>query len=308
MPRQKRSLGFTLVELLVVIAIIGILIALLLPAVQAAREAARRSQCTNNLKQIGLALHNYHDTNKTLPTGFVYRGGNGRCNWGWNVAIFPYMEQGAFYDQLESGEIPLYDRYVSGAPAAVQDMLQQQIGNLRCPSDDGPDLADSVNFGSNDHFDVALSNYVASAGYGDRPTQDNECRGMFYGNSWRKLGDVKDGTSNTIAVGERCYGQPGNGDHKQHAATWLGVGRNNSYGNNATLRTLARNSFTLNFDYREAGSPENMGKGCASFHPGGANYVLCDGSVHFISETANKTAVFRPLAWRNDGESFDPPW
>lgn len=87
-----------------------------------------------------------------------------------------------------------------------------------------------------------------------------------------------------------------------------GVGRNNGYGTRDTLRTLARNSFTLNFNYRAAGSLENMGKGCVSFYPGGPNYVLCDGSVHFISETTNKDRVIRPLAWRNDGEPFESPW
>ncbi|MFW6171396.1 MAG: DUF1559 domain-containing protein [Planctomycetota bacterium] len=305
--KHDRDSGFTLVELLVVIAIIGILVALLLPAVQAAREAARRTQCTNNLKQIGLALHNYHDTANAFPAGFVYRGGDGVCNYGWNVAIFPYMEQGAFYDQLSPGTIPLYDRYTDSATDVDRELLQQAIPNVRCPSDDGPDLANSVNFGNNDYFDVALSNYVASAGYGDKPVRDQECRGMFYGNSWKSFGDINDGSSNTLAVGERSYGQPGSGN-RQHAATWVGVGQNSSFGNHATLRTLARNSFTLNFDYHAAGSPENMGKGCASFHPGGANYLLCDGSVHFISETTNKNEVFRPLAWRNDGQPFESPW
>lgn len=300
--------GFTLVELLVVIAIIGILIALLLPAVQAAREAARRSQCTNNMKQIGLALHNYHDANKRFPAGFTYRGGSGQCNYGWCVAIMPYMEQQAFYDQLDPGGIPLYQRYVSGATAADKALLQQKFGALRCPSDTGKDLANSINFGSNDYFDVALTNYVASAGYGGYPTTTNDSRGVFYGNSWNRFADITDGTTNTFAAGERCYGQPGSGSHHQHAATWVGVGRNNSYGADATLRTLARNSFVLNFDYAEAGQPQNMGKGCASYHPGGANYLLCDGSVHFLSETTDRANVIQWLSLREDGRTFASPW
>lgn len=305
--RRTRHKGFTLVELLVVIAIIGILIALLLPAVQAAREAARRSQCTNNMKQIGLALHNYHDTYRCFPAGFIYRGGSGHRNYGWNVAILPYIEQQAFYDQLDAGNVPLQVRYASTA-AADREMMQHQISSLLCPSDDGPGTCDTISFGGSTDPRVALSNYVASCGYGDRPVRNDECGGMFYGNSWKDFASCKDGTSNTIAVGERCYGQPGHPSHHHHAATWVGVGRNDSYGADATLRTLCRNGFILNFDYAANGGPENMGKGCASYHPGGANFVLCDGSVHFISETIDRVNVIQWLSLRNDGRTFDQPW
>jgi prepilin-type N-terminal cleavage/methylation domain-containing protein/prepilin-type processing-associated H-X9-DG protein len=309
MVRRKRPKGFTLVELLVVIAIIGILIALLLPAVQAAREAARRAQCTNNLKQIGLALHNYHDTYKTLPAGFIYRGGAGKCNYGWNVAIFPFMEQEAFYELLDPGTIPLYERYTATATQADKDLLQHPFPALRCPTDDGPATCNSINFGSTNHFRVALTNYVASVGYGGYPTTTNDSGGVFFGNSWLKLGEIYDGTSNTFAVGERCYSF-GTGHH--HAATWVGVGKNDSYGANGTLRTLCRNSFTLNFDYGAPppgpDQPQNMGKGCASRHPGGANYLLCDASVHFLSETTDKANVIQWLSLRKDGKAFAAPW
>ena len=308
MLKHDTRSGFTLVELLVVIAIIGILIALLLPAVQAAREAARRSQCTNNMKQIGLALYNYHDTYKAFPTGFIYRGGGGVCNYGWNTAILPYMEQGAFYDLLNPGTIPCYERYKSGASQADRDLLQSTFAALRCPSDDGPETCTSINFGNNNRYRVGLTNYVASCGYGDRPTGRTKCGGMFYGDSWHKFAHITDGTSNTLAVGERCFGQPGHMTHHQHAATWIGVGQNNSYGASATLRTLCRNSFILNYDYHAAGSSENMGKGCASFHPGGANYLLCDASVHFLSETTDRANVIRWLSLRNDGKVFTSPW
>jgi prepilin-type N-terminal cleavage/methylation domain-containing protein/prepilin-type processing-associated H-X9-DG protein len=317
MLKRNKHLGFTLVELLVVIAIIGILIALLLPAVQAAREAARRSQCTNNLKQIGLALLNYHDVNKKFPAGYLYRDptatGSGRCDWGWNVAIFPFMEEQAFYDQLDPDHTPLYTLYAAGAPQAVIDMLQRPINTLRCPSDDGPVTCNSINFSGTNRFRVALSNYVASVGYGGYPNpqtaMSDDPGGVFFFNSWKKIADIKDGTSNTLAVGERCYGQPGSMNAHQHAATWLGVGHNDNYGNTGTLRSLARNSFILNHNYDEdSGAPQNMGKGCASFHPGGANFVLCDGSVHFLSETTDRANVIQWLSLRNDGNTFAAPW
>jgi prepilin-type N-terminal cleavage/methylation domain-containing protein/prepilin-type processing-associated H-X9-DG protein len=276
---QKRG-AFTLVELLVVIAIIGVLVALLLPAVQAAREAARRSSCTNNLKQIGLGMHNHHDTLNQLPSGYLYRGGAGKANYGWAVLILPYMEQGNFYEQLNPLDIPLYDRYKSGAAAADQALLQTKLKVYRCPSDTGGDLATSVNFGSTNHFRVALANYVGCAGWSatpSYPTHDRDCGGMLWGNS------------------------------QDHAATWVGVGRNDSYGNEGTLRTLFRATFTMNFNYAAAGSPENAGKGWSSEHPGGINVCLLDGSVRFLSQNTNATAVLQPMSLRSDGMTFELP-
>lgn len=170
-------------------------------------------------------------------------------------------------------------------------------------------MANSVNFGSNDYFDVALTNYVGSCGWSTPyPTGTNDSGGVLFGNSYLKFAKINDGTSNTLAVGERCYGCPGS-TSKHHAATWLGVGRNNSYGNNGTLRTLARNAFIINYDYDGmAGQPQNMGKGCASYHPGGINYLVCDGSVHFLSETTDRANVIRWLSLRNDAQTFPSPW
>jgi type II secretory pathway pseudopilin PulG len=278
----------------VVIAIIGILIALLLPAVQAAREAARRSQCTNNLKQIGLGLHNYHDTYRAFPAGYIYRGGSGKCNYGWAVALLPYIEQNTLYDQLNPGQIPLYNRYTGSATATDKQLLQTSISAYRCPSDTGPDLAQSLNFGSNNYFRVALSNYVGCSGWSTPyPINAQDSGGMLWGNSWLNMSACTDGTSNTMLVAERDY-------KINHAATWVGVGRNNSYGNQDTLRTLFRAAFTMNFDYTAAGSPENAGKGWSSLHPGGCNILLTDSSVRFVPETINAANVVHWLCLRSD--------
>lgn len=293
--------GFTLVELLVVIAIIGVLVALLLPAVQSAREAARRMQCTNNMKQIALAMHNYHDANNAMPAGYIYRGGNGKCNYGWAVAILPYIEAGNFYTQLDPGKIPLYDRYKSGASATDKQLLQTPFPFYRCPSDQTKKLAESCTFGSADHFDVAVSNYVGCAGWTTKyPIKADDGGGMLYGNSWLNFGDCTDGTTNTMLIGER--------DYRHHAATWLGVGRNDSYGNEGTLRNLFRASFTMNFDYIKAGSPENQGKGIASEHTGGSNIAMTDGSVHFVSQTTNSANVLQWMSLRNDAKVFQTPF
>lgn len=305
-PLKKRR-GFTLVELLVVIAIIGILIALLLPAVQAAREAARRMQCTNNQKQIGLAMHNYHDANKHFPAGFWYRGGSGKCNYGWAVWILPYMEMSTLYDALDPVNIPLYDRYHSGSTQVDMDLLQTPVSAYRCPSDVTGDLNDLYKFSDTDRFAISTSNYVACAGFGDRPVKDDKTRGMFHGNSKYGFKDCTDGSTNTIMVAERDGG-PAYDDESFRSAVWAGVGRNNSYGAQSTLRTLFRASFTVNFDYSLAGSPQNLGKGMSSLHPGGLNIVMCDGSVHFLSETTDKNNVINWLAWRDDGQTFASPF
>ncbi|MBI1248632.1 DUF1559 domain-containing protein [bacterium] len=302
MQARNHARGFTLVELLVVIAIIGVLIALLLPAVQQAREAARRMSCSNNIKQIGLAMHNYHDTYLALPSGYIYRGGNGKCNYGWCVAILPFIEQQNFYSQLNPGSVPLYNRYTSSATATDKALLQTQIQAYVCPSDAAPKLCKDTNFGSS-IFDVAVSNYVGCAGWSSTPSypvKDGDCGGLLWGNSYLNLKEVTDGTSNTMLVSERSY-------PLDHAATWLGVGRNDSYANTATLRTLYRAGFKINFDYAAAGSPENLGKGWSSLHPGGVMILTADASVHFLPETTN-TTVLQALSYRSDGNVFASPY
>ncbi|QDU88566.1 hypothetical protein Pla175_19440 [Pirellulimonas nuda] len=269
--------GFTLVELLVVIAIIGVLVAMLLPAVQAAREAARRSSCNNNLRQMAIALHNHHDTVGYFPSGWKFdRKNPDRAGWGWNVALFPYMEQRNIFDAMDVSNKDL-ETVKLAATAAGQNnhALLTVIPNLRCPSDTGPDMNEDKNINS---LRVPLSNYVAchglaqplgeSRGLGD---EEGDGIGVFYGNSKTKMEQITDGTSKTLALGERSFILNGK------AAVWAGVGKpadaSSTFG---TPNVGGGVSFHLN-------GAESRG-GFRSLHPGGAQFVFADCSVHFISD------------------------
>ncbi|MHC2071004.1 DUF1559 family PulG-like putative transporter [Bremerella sp. T1] len=302
---KKTRRGFTLVELLVVIAIIGVLIALLLPAVQQAREAARRMQCTNNLKQIGLALHNYHDTYNALPAAWIRRHGSSDPKYGWASMILPFIEQSNLYDQLDPGRIALKDRFKSSATATDKALLQTVIDGYRCPSDVTGDLNDKDIFGS-DHFDIATANYICSIG-DVSVTGDIDGGAVFYGNSYLGFKDITDGLSNTAMIGERDGGNSEDTSVNFRAAVWAGVGRDNNNGSGFVGRTTGRSNFVINFDYGATGATANLGKGFSSLHPGGVNMLLGDGAVRFIPETANPTNVVRPLTLRSDGKTIELP-
>lgn len=196
--RINGSPGFTLVELLVVIAIIGILVALLLPAVQAAREAARRTQCSNNLKQLGLALHSYHDTYRLLPARSAGTLTSNLMLSGF-VALLPYLEQSPLYDRIAGGDptagIPPWGPDTGSGNWAVWNV---RMGTLICPSD-ATGFADPIGFNS-------LNNYCFSGGddyVNMNGTNQANTRGMFGRGFWFGFHDVVDGLSNTIAMSER---------------------------------------------------------------------------------------------------------
>jgi prepilin-type N-terminal cleavage/methylation domain-containing protein/prepilin-type processing-associated H-X9-DG protein len=272
--------GFTLVELLVVIAIIGILIALLLPAVQAAREAARRAQCTNNLKQFGLALHNYHDTYGCFPMGWMIdRSHTGNpSGWGWQVYLLPFIEQGTLFDGMDPNKNSLYNVSNNNLnPPIDRVILRTDIDGTRCPSDDRESPNPNRTLSCAGNYRVATSNYICSKGFfneGGWGSRNNN--GVLYGISDVKFRDIKDGTSQTFAVGERC--------DLHDAANWAGPG---GLGNGANVTSPV--SYPMN------GTNTNC---FSSYHPGGANFLFCDGSVTLISETIEYNRICN-RAWNN---------
>lgn len=308
--------GFTLVELLVVIAIIGVLVGLLLPAVQAAREAARRMQCSNNLKQFGLAIHNYHDQQGRFPPAGLsnIHPNTQRPHVGWIVRVLPQMEQQSLYDQLNfSIGIP-NQVLASGLQAR-----EHQIPMARCPSDDYPatfegwvqanytgSMGSQLSSGGSTacHFYNIHAETLpgGNATYG--ATNDpRRISGMFsYYGVMLSFRDVKDGTSNTIQVGETlpaCH-------PTTHRRGWWWA---NSTGNCFATTIVPINEFTT-CEWAKPHQITNpactnpgifaISQGFRSRHPGGAHFTMVDGSVTFLSETINHK-TFQNLGGRSDG-------
>ena len=302
MYRPSRKRGFTLIELLVVIAIIAILIALLLPAVQQAREAARRTQCKNNLKQIGIALHNYHDVHKLFPPGWIgvedgqpaaHDGGNGA---GWALQLLPHVEQAPLYKR--------WDPRHSIAEHENEELLTVSLPGFLCPSDpqrrifhvdpeDGDHADDRVAALNQDHehedgeIDMPSASYVASFGTEELDgceeiPEGTHCEGdgVFYHDSSIGLSDIIDGTSSTIAVGERRS----NSDLGWYS-TWVGVPPG---GEEAFQRVLGAADHTPN--HRDLHFDD-----FSSWHTGGTQFVFADGHVRFIGDGID-VEVYKAIA------------
>tara|TARA_R110002095_G_scaffold2253_9_gene9410 strand:+ start:2228 stop:3142 length:915 start_codon:yes stop_codon:yes gene_type:complete len=298
---QNKRRGFTLIELLVVIAIIAILIALLLPAVQQAREAARRSTCKNNMKQIGLALHNYHDTHRVLPSGLILVGTD-RNLIGWGTMILPFLDQAPLYNQIDShngftgvgGTGPWQD---AGTVKNVELIdARTIIPAYLCPSDPTGGInsqleTSTLAFGTGVY---GKSNYVVSTGDEFTYTTAITYRGAFYLNSKTQFRDMTDGSSNVMLAGERST----NGIHI--GSIWIGalstgIGASASTGRKiATIGATTYNSAV----YRING---NNFASFSSTHVGGAHFLMGDGRVSFLSENMNYD-TYRALSGVSDGE------
>ncbi len=268
--RSFRPAAFTLVELLVVIAIIGILIALLLPAVQAAREAARRAQCTNNLSQLGLALHNYHDTFQCFPPGFMVVDHRDEIagGWAWGVFLMPFIEQSSLKDTLCASRYTLSQ--VIADPELLP-MLQVDLSVFNCPSSPMPPLRE---FRGEGHEMVSTSNYTCSRGffnYGGGTHLSKGNNGVLFGQSNTRMASITDGTSNTFAIGERTV-LPIHSDQPARWPSWCGPG---GLGIGSTVSSSV--SYPLNHP--------TMIHGFSSHHPGGALFCFADGSARFVADT-----------------------
>jgi prepilin-type N-terminal cleavage/methylation domain-containing protein len=306
--------AFTLVELLVVIAIIGVLVALLLPAVQAAREAARRSQCSNNLKQIGLALHNYHDTNLAFPMGnFVRTSGSGvpplrGDGWTWHVRILSFAEQGPLYERV---------RHVVATDSGNQNSAEQLLAGrdtrltiFQCPSHPGGVVNPSKNGYQLSTYNGVCGTTTFNDDQLDEATDIGyRGNGFFFMNSSVRFADVIDGTTNTFLVAEvqdELKGSPNS--NRMRGSDRRYNFSDNSDGNPPTDITEylvgMESNDPINANHRDsAGFFNNNGEYAGSYHPGGAQFCLGDGSVRFVSQTINMT-IYQALGSRDGGETI----
>ena len=249
--------GFTLLEILVSIAIIGLLLALLVPAVQSARASARRATCQNQLRQLGLALHLYHDCHDCFPCGSYIKGPSLpiQSGWGWGAMVLPFVDSGALYEQI--------DFRLGTAVGSNFALIETPVSLWRCPSDIVPDSisADPI---FHPPFILPSGNMCGSAG-------------ILYAMSRVRMGDIRDGTSNTLMLGERLVQTDLNGGLPSTSA-WCGqVAFTDGYEYRSVPYVQANQLHPINASESD---PACFG----SRHTGGANFVLADGSVRFLSD------------------------
>jgi prepilin-type N-terminal cleavage/methylation domain-containing protein/prepilin-type processing-associated H-X9-DG protein len=344
---KKRRRGFTLIELLVVIAIIAILIALLLPAVQQAREAARRTDCKNKLKQLGLAIHNYHDVYQQFPPTIF--GIAGAATWdqaskgSYLVRLLPYVDQGPLFNSLNFSLIgPGTPNFWNDPPqfegqkdATGELYRHKKVPSYICPSDDDPDLD---GHGVKSNYAMSMGNQQMDPWTGTPwgtctgiPAGANGIPGNLFGTggqghgnvaspSWvsgiiarhnwaAKIRDITDGTSNVICAGEI---RPQCGDHMRNGwfhfnSMWVATTAPLNYPI-ACVRRPGWDSPTApiinGVQYTACNHWQNWttSQGFKSQHPGGANFLMCDGSVHFLSDNINYM-TYQRLGDRRDGQA-----
>ena len=301
--------GFTLVELLVVIAIIGVLVALLLPAVQTARESARRMSCSNNLKQFGMAIHNYHDVHQYFPISIAYNVAGPRPTAqpngkGWIVSILPHVEQQNLFTQFQPGFIGAFNVGAGtgfGNPA-IRPAMKTRIKVIECPSDGQSKRIINNHSELTSAIETAVTNYkgvlgdyrlgnASSIHQGTEPDCHNavaECNGIFFRNNYQyqiRPSTITDGTSNTLMVGE-----------------------------DVPMQNLRSGAYFTNGDWCSCHGPINYFRNppspgdwpnvmtFRSRHPGGAQFCMADGSVHFVAQNINHP-LYRSLCTRDGGET-----
>jgi prepilin-type N-terminal cleavage/methylation domain-containing protein/prepilin-type processing-associated H-X9-DG protein len=328
---MQRRTAFTLVELLVVIAIIGILIALLLPAVQ----AARRLQCSNNFKQIGLALHNYHSTHGVFPAGTsrYMPGGVNHQGWAWPVRILPFLEQGNLFDQLD-----LVDRGFIGSPTNTTGatglankavMASAVVPAFYCPSSPCPEVTtgnNAANLPTQQTTMVGIAGAIPSSYTDSRhdtvadPSKQHAWNGVLYAHSRVSFAHIRDGASNVICVGETSdWGHHPADPQKNYdcrggypVGFWMGSSRTASevyYSpDSRVFNTTVINTRPLGTKICDGGLVGATSNGTnfdnqvpiQSAHPGGAHLLFCDGSVQFLTEGI-EFETFKLLAIRDSG-------
>jgi prepilin-type N-terminal cleavage/methylation domain-containing protein len=313
---RSRREGFTLIELLVVIAIIAILIGLLVPAVQKVREAAARSQCANNMKQLALAVHGYHDANKYLPynagPGYNYTPNSRNC-WSWLVRILPFIEQGNVYNATGLPSNP--NQTIAGAGASVQ----AQIPTFLCPSDPSTSIGprtDEANIGSSFNYGgpaitVGQTNYKGVCGsnwaWGSYVVTDpapaygsnglDAGNGVFFRTDYtkkKKLTNITDGTSNTFMIGEAIGSMDVHCDWVffNHATGTCAIPLNSAMAS-------GQPGYNNPTDWPDVYS-------FRSYHPQGANFAMADATVHYVNQSIDIT-LYRALATIQGGEVASLP-
>lgn len=308
--RNAKGRGFTLVELLVVIAIIGTLVALLLPAVQGAREAARKMSCSNNLHNLALAVQQYEISLGSYPCGYIAKPNptvsataaeDNWEGWSWAAMLLPYLEQKNLHSPLGVVGYSLKEQLENAQNNNMKALIETPLKIFICPSDtgyQGKGLVDTTRtFNASGEGTVlgniagstpGITNYIGVAGH--RVPQDlTPNTGIFYGNSYVKGSDVIDGTSNTAMFGERdtllC-----------HSGTWVGVMNPGGAGARGTSMVVGYSQPKLNSTVPNPANPtataatiwaQGCGEGFSSLHPGGAQFAFCDGSVRFVTTGIN---------------------
>jgi prepilin-type N-terminal cleavage/methylation domain-containing protein/prepilin-type processing-associated H-X9-DG protein len=297
LPHPRCRGGFTLIELLVVIAIVAILIGLLVPAVQQVRSAAARAQCQNNLKQIGLACHAFHDAKKVLPPGYTATASYPSTSpgWGWAAFLLPYVEQD-----------PLYRQINFNLPVENQTAIQALVPIFLCPADTpsaGPFAVTTIT--QTTVCRAGPSSYAATCGSDASEVDDPVGNGIFYRNSKTRLTDITDGTSNTVMIGDRAW--------LDTKGIWAGVpngavtraGASNPWQSTtgpAQALVLVHNNW-INIKTDADGGLDDF----SSAHVGGVNMVFADGSVRFIRSITVDGAdhlAFWAMGTRAGGDSI----